>query len=253
MYYVNKLVGFCTNPFCVGMLMIFIGILLWRVRRLSFGFILGAFVWCWIWSMPAMCRWTGLALEKPWLDAGGRVPTAESFPSAGAIVLLSGGMCANTNVTDQGEICMGGDRARFAAQLYHAGKAPKIVLTGLGSRESTIPFMIDLGVPESAMLVDNVSLNTEENAAFISKLFDGAHTNILLVTSAFHMRRSVLMFQKYAPELEVIPAPSDFEVLATCSEDLCPADFLPSAGALARNGIHIKEFVGYWGYKLLRR
>ena len=79
-----------------------------------------------------------------------------------------------------------------------------------------------------------------------------ASPKILLVTSAFHMKRSVLMFRKYAPEIEVVPAPSDFEIVAGCDEPLTFTSFLPNVHALARNSVHFKEFVGYWGYRLFK-
>ena len=75
---------------------------------------------------------------------------------------------------------------------------------------------------------------------------------ILLVTSSWHMRRAVLMYQKYAPGLEIIPAGTDYEEVVND----CPWQFwqyLPSGQALGRNTELAKELVGYWGYWLLRR
>jgi len=237
---------------------------------------------------------TGDALEAQWLDAGGRVPRVESLPSADLIVVLSGGVGSATNVSPYAELYSSADRVWHAARLYKAGKASKIVLTGLDSRDSSIPLLKDFGVPESAILVDNDSKNTEQNAKFTVELLkradatsaslpgergtmrlcepgddaigsiastregralsrpNGEKRKVLLVTSAFHMRRSVLMFHKYAPELEVVPAPSDFEMTVVMSGGWESSWLLPSAGSLERNGMHLKEFIGYWGYRLLR-
>jgi len=268
MYYVNKIVGFLASPLSLGILAAFVAFVLICLcdcakgkKARKYAIFLSGFslVWLWMMSTNAICRWTGIALESPWLGADGKVPCVETYNHADLIVLLSGGMGANTNVSPYAEMYMGADRAWQAARLYNAGKASRIVLTGLDSRESTMPLLMNLGVPSEAMLVDNDSMNTEENAKFTRDLLDrhgllmgGYKPKVLLVTSAFHMKRSLLIFQKYASELEVIPAPSDFEVLSIARDPIRIYDFLPDAGALGRTNMHIKEFIGYLGYKLLR-
>ena len=268
MYYVNKIVGYFSSPLSIAMAFILVGFAIFcffdcakgkTARKLVTSFWGFALVWLWIMSTGVVCRITGEALEKPWLGANGLVPEVNAFPTADLIVLLSGGMGANTNISQYAEMYMGADRVWQAARLYHAGKAPRIVLTGLESKESTVPLLKDLGVPEEAILVDNYSLNTEENAKYTVELLRIANMltgdikpKVLLVTSAFHMKRSMLLFQKYAPELEIIPAPSDFEVLADADVAVSFSAFLPNAGSLSRTSIHFRELIGYWGYKLLR-
>ena len=67
------------------------------------------------------------------------------------------------------------------------------------------------------------------------------------------MRRSVLMFQKYAPGIEIIPAATDYEALTGYDSNMSWRDFVPDAGAMAVNVAMFKEVVGYWGYRLLRK
>ena len=79
---------------------------------------------------------------------------------------------------------------------------------------------------------------------------------ILLVTSAWHMRRSVLMYERYAPNLEVIPAATDYEMAARQRGDAVVyflRELVPDADAFFRSSFLLKEYVGYWGYRLLRR
>jgi len=55
----------------------------------------------------------------------------------------------------------------------------------------------------------NVVKRRQENAKFVETVLATKNTKnakILLVTSAWHMRRSLLMFKKYVPKLDVIPA-----------------------------------------------
>ena len=99
-------------------------------------------------------------------------------------------------------------------------------------------FMRDLGVPETAMLLEEQSVNTRQNAQFIAALMrERDITQIVLVTSALHMRRSVLLFE--AQGLKVIPAATDHEYR------LYPIwrRVLPDADALDGSGRAMKEWV----------
>ena len=255
MYYLNKIVGAFLNPLSISLLLSILALACWRWRRIAFCSLLLSVLWLWFWSTGLVTYWTGNMLEGPWLQQDGMVPKAETLPNADLIIVLSGGMGAATNVSPYAEMYAAADRVWHGARLFKAGKAPKIVLTGLNSRDSSVPLLKDFGVPEESILVDNDSLNTEQNAKFTLDLLKQAgieKPKVLLVTSAYHMRRSLLMFQKYAPGLEVIPAPSDFQATVTMAYDVGIDWFLPSYTALDQNGIQFKEFIGYWGYRLLR-
>ena len=55
-----------------------------------------------------------------------------------------------------------------------------------------------MGVPESAMLLDNTSLNTYQNAVNVKTILQKEHLTgpLLLVTSAKHMPPSMAIFKK---------------------------------------------------------
>ena len=255
MYLLNKIVGGCLNPLVIGLVLIVAGgLCLWRSwRKPGFGLLIGAVAWLWLWSTPMMYRWIGGSLESEWPAV-----KAEDAPTADAIVLLGGGMGSNTNVYPYAEMWNGADRVWHAARLYKAGKAPLVVPTGKGEQESTVPLLRDLGVPESAIVVENKARNTEENARFVEKILEPRNTQntrkrVLLVTSAWHMRRSVLMYRRYAPSLEIIPAAADYEATVNTSHPFCFKDIWPDTNALFANSYIFKEYLGYWGYRLFRR
>ena len=264
MYIINKIVGGCLNPLVIGMMIVVAGgVLLWRGwRKTGFGFLGASFVWFWIWSMPITYRWMGCSLEREW-----PVVRAEDAPKADAIVILGGGMGSNPSMYPYAEMWTSADRVWHAARLYKAGKAPLVIPTGGGERESTLPLLIDLGVPESAVMVESEARNTEENAKFVERLLTASDnpspqlptTNyllptkkILLVTSAWHMRRSVLMYRKYAPNLEIIPAVTDYEATVNTIHPFRFKDIWPDAVVLVANSEMFKEQLGYWGYRLFR-
>ena len=254
MYLLNKIVGGCLNPLVIGLVMVVAsGLCLWRNwRKAGFGLLIGSVAWLWLWSTPMMYRWLGGALESEW-----PVVKAEDAPTADAIVLLGGGMGSNTNVYPYAEMWNGADRVWHAARLYKAGKAPVVIPTGAGERESTLPLLLDFGVPESAVVIEDKARNTEENAKFVERILEPRNTQntrkrVLLVTSAWHMRRSVLMYKRYAPSLEIIPAAADYEATVVTGRPFLIKDIWPDAFMLSANSYLLKEQLGYWGYRLMR-
>ena len=256
MYILNKIVGGCLNPLVIGMGLvllggIFVGL---KRRRLGLGFWAGALGWLWLWSTPMMYRWIGGALEREW-----PIVRAEEAPKADAIVLLGGGMGSNTNVSPYAEMWGGADRVWHAARLYKAEKAPIVIPSGCGERESALPLLRDFGVPDEAILVEDKARNTEENARFVERMInsrvegEGRKHRVLLVTSAWHMRRSVLMYRKYAPGLEIVPAAADYEATVLTGHPFAFKDIWPDAELLFRNSYIFKEYLGYWGYRIVRR
>lgn len=209
----------------------------------------------WLWMTPLTTRVLGLSLEREWL-VDGNVPRVESFPDADVILLLGGGMGAVTNISYYAEMNSSADRVWQAVRLFKAGKAPKIVVSGIGNELTTKGLLLDLGVSTNVLeFVDNAR-NTEEEAKESVKLFEerieGRRPRILLVSSAWHMKRATLMFAKYAPSLEVIPAPADFEATMAANGDFSFKELIPSGLAMGSNECFFHEWLGYWGYKLFR-
>ena len=258
MYGLNKLIGIFLNPISITLILAVVGLILavkWK-PRLGRVLVVTAFVWLYIWSTPMAYRWVGGSLENEW-----SVVIADDAPNADAIVVLGGGMGAKTNTYAYAEMWSGADRVWHAARLYKAGKAPVVIPTGSGEEHATVPLLVDFGVPLSAIVVEGEARNTEENAKFVRDLILSTKNTIdskdkvaraLLVTSAWHMRRSLLMFRRYAPELEVIPAPTDYEATMRIGERFNVYDLIPSADVLSANSYCFKEHIGYWGYKLFR-
>ena len=178
----------------------------------------------------------------------------EQLPQADAVVLLGGGMNAATNVCPYPNLCAAADRVWHAARIFKAGKAPLIVPSGTGCDLCEVPFLVDLGVPREAIRAEAESRNTEENAKFVAELLkDRAHPKVLLVTSAWHMRRALLMYRRYAPDLEIVPAPSDYENTVKRAQPLTGGDFCPDFYALEASCTAWKEILGYWWYRIVRR
>lgn len=98
----------------------------------------------------------------------------------------------------------GADRVVHTVELYKKGIIKKILISGgigrlinPGRREADEIYraMILMGVPSDAMMIENESRNTHESALMVKDLISDQQTH-LLITSAFHLRRSVACFEK---------------------------------------------------------
>lgn len=172
-----------------------------------------------------------------------------------AIVL---GGFAGVDQNGDGYFNSSADRFIQTLKLKVTGRVPKILMSGgNGQLIKTTNFQEAdyvfsqfkaLHIPDSCILVENQSRNTLENAMFskrilIDKKVPGPY---LLVTSAFHMRRSVYTFKKIG--INVTPYPCDFMVGKNA---LTISDFfLPDPQALAQWNFYMKEIVGYVAYYL---
>lgn len=249
---IHKTVGFVLNPLFIGMLLAAAAFALAVLKkRKSVVFALGiALSWFWFWAMPIVGGCLALPLEEDF-----PVELAEDMPKADAIVLLGGGVCGATNYP-YAMLKDGADRAWHAARLWKAGKAPIIIPSNVDAELCDIKLLIDLGVPREAVVLENKAVNTEENAKFVRDILAAKKTKcakVLLVTSACHMKRSLYMFEKYAPEIECIPAATDYQALPWKDEPFKWRHLLPDIGAFARNNAFIHEYIGYYGYKWFRR
>ena len=94
-------------------------------------------------------------------------------------------------------------RVERAADLYKAGRAPYIVLSGAaldgGVSEAQVMAntLKSLDVPASATLMENNSLTTQQNGEYTAHLLQEKQVQqVLLVTSALHMPRAMAIFRK---------------------------------------------------------
>lgn len=261
MYWLNKIVWCVVNPAVVGCALLLLGFCLVlascgsKGRRWTIGlFVSGlALTWFYTWSISAFTRFIGETFEEEFL-VDGKWPTVDSFPTCDAIADMGGGVGSDINQFDHVCLNSSADRAYFSALLWKAGKAPILVPSGKDIVNADRAFLIDLGVPEDAIVVENEARNTEENARFVGRLVQerivGRKARILVVTSAWHMKRTLLMFAKYAPEVDAIPAACDFECMPASGFQWM--ELVPNAEVFGRNSVYFHEWLGFLWYKFFR-
>jgi uncharacterized SAM-binding protein YcdF (DUF218 family) len=175
------------------------------------------------------------------------------------IVVLGGGLEAGVNLVRGGyEMSSGGDRYVEALRLAEQFPTAKILITGgkgtlfqegEGDADTALRFFSAFGIPRDRLIIEDQSRNTAENAEFSKRLVNRKPGETwLLVTSGFHMPRSVGLFRKVG--FPVIPWPADYRTSGVEGVGLFtdnPTD------SLENTTMALREWIGLLAYWLTGR
>ena len=147
---------------------------------------------------------------------------------ADAVVVLGGGVLENFPAVSAADSAIGPRQASVsaaerlqpsslarlsaAAEVYRKTHLPVLVSGGspfLNDSEAAAGklYLVESGVPPEAVITEENARDTYENAVFSKKICDEkGYKKILLLTSAYHMRRAVLSFKK-AGFGQIVPLP----------------------------------------------
>jgi len=170
-------------------------------------------------------------------------------------ILLTGVTSTDTQPDDRVYFHRGADRVVHTVDLYKRGLIKRVLITGgsgrlvtEGRREANDIYkaMLLMGVDSSDMVIENKSRNTYESAVKVKELIGEEPGNLLLITSAYHMRRSKGCFTKVQLRVDVFS--TDFYT----HPRLFTPDILliPKVDALLIWQRLIKEWIGVVAYKL---
>jgi len=170
-------------------------------------------------------------------------------------VLLTGITKTNLETKDRTFFSRGADRATHTFQLYKLGIIKKIIVSGGSGRldgggireaDDIANFLKLVGVPDSALIIENESKNTHESAMLVSEILSKAEGSkeVMLVTSGYHLRRSLACFRKVGIEAAGFAAEPMSE-----PRNLTPETILvPKPEAIIIWQIVMKEWVGFIAY-----
>lgn len=172
--------------------------------------------------------------------------------------IVLGGMMVYDPSLARLQFYRGADRLLQAVELYKLGVIKKIIFTG-GSGSILHPelregvyvqrFLQTLGIPEGDIIIEKESQNTHENAMFTKSLMDEKKIkgDFLLITSGFHMRRSLgcfvaagLVAEPYSTDRYAGPRKYEIDHM-----------FIPNLSIMNDWNNLIHELVGYVTYKLM--
>jgi uncharacterized SAM-binding protein YcdF (DUF218 family) len=189
-----------------------------------------------------------------------RFPRPASDPADVSCMIVLGGAFETEVTTARGGIELNQSADRFVEALRLALRYPqaKILVSGgdgslsgayEGDAAASLRFFEAFGLPRDRLVTETTSRNTDENAENSRQILtDAGLSDCLLITSAFHMPRSVGLFRK--ADLAVIPWPTDFR---TSGKVTLALDFTQPTLNAQQMATATREWLGLAAYWALGR
>jgi uncharacterized SAM-binding protein YcdF (DUF218 family) len=254
MYYVlSKLLWLFATPSNVILVLLVAGALLLRTRvaRLGKRLVgLGAVLFV-VFGLSPVPNWLLLPIEQrfpAWQDDG--------RPLA-AIVVLGGAIDTGISAA-RGQLELNDSAERMVAMADLARRFPTVPVIFTGGAGSPVDgdvtesevveaHLSEFGLAKGRIMFERRSRNTVENARFTREMLDlKAGDRVLLVTSAFHMPRSMGLFRRAG--FDVVAYPVDFR---TRRNDDAWRPFLAASDGLTRTDLAVREWIGLAAARLL--
>lgn len=257
--FLSKFLPQFIYPTGLVFLLLILALVFHRRRRLRIGLLIASVIIL----FTAGNRWvsTSLARSLEWqyqpLTVGVNAPV---------MIVLAGGTEPLEPPRQTVELNGAGDRVLYAAHLYRQGAAPLLLLCGgdipwmdtsaASPAEDMQVLLLEMGVPQEALILETRSQNTSENAANCAGMLkERGIDEAILVTSAAHMPRSMMLFADQG--LKLTPAPTDYAVTGESWAQLWQApgvnlltNLMPSASALGQTTNALKEYIGMLWYRV---
>ncbi|MGE0499908.1 MAG: YdcF family protein [Rhizobiaceae bacterium] len=254
-FYLSEMFWFVAQPLNLAIVLLGLGFLICLFGRRRAG--LGAFILAFL--ILGIATWTSAgALALGVLE--NRFPRPAEPPAGIAgIVVLGGGFEGAINQARGGyELNSGGDRfvetailaRRYPqAKVLVSGGSGAVMLDGEADADTAPRLLEALGVGPERLILENRSRNTHENALFSKELANPQPGEAwLLVTSAFHMPRSMALFRRAG--FEVVAWPTDYRTSGVEGIGLFrdnPIDSMQNAS------MALREWIGLVAYRFTGR
>ncbi len=179
-------------------------------------------------------------------------PWKDGSAKADAIVVLGGGVRDLAWLEQPFEpSCSSKERVVRGITIYRKHRLPLVFLGGNGDPSRTAGpeadamarTALELGVPARDVKAENKSRNTLESAKALKGMIKGR--DIILVTSAFHLKRASAMFKKQG--FRVMPAPAGYRYE---QKKLTLYSFIPHAENLDDSSTAVYEYACLLWYSL---
>ncbi|QBR69999.1 YdcF family protein [Beijerinckiaceae bacterium] len=248
----SKIFWFVAEPVSLAVLVALLGMVLLftRFARAGRALMIGAILVLAIGLLTPF----GALLLRP-LENRFPSPPVEMAAPTGIIVL--GGAVEPTRSEARGQVALNAEAARLTAGVELARRYPdaRLIYTGGSAAfpsegpveaESARQLWLALGVPPERMAFEAKSRNTWENGVLTRNLVQPKPGETwLLVTSAWHMPRSVGIFRRLG--FDVIPYPVAYRTLGDDRDFLSP---IPPSERVFMLDFGVREWVGLLAYWL---
>ena len=245
----SKIFWFLFNPGNVLLLFLVLGVLLlWtRWRRLGRGLVVAAAAVSLFLAVVPVGSWMLGVLED-------RFPPPDELPVRVDGIVVAGGVVNPVLTKDRGQAAINGAVERLFEMAKLAERYPRAKMVFSGGSGSLLnqelkeaplvaPLLRQLGVDPGRVIIEDQSRNTAENAVFSRRLAKPRPGETwLLITSAFHMPRTVGSFRQAG--WRVTPYPVDYR---TRGKGALPFRFNFIGGVASLNSA-LHEYLGLFFY-----
>ena len=213
-FVLSKLLWLVVQPVSLAALLIAVGLALVAGRRRVWGLWVGGTGL----TVLVVSAYTslGLVLIAPLEN---RFARPEQMPAQVSTIIMLGGATDGrvSSARSISELNQSGDRVIETLGLARRYPLAQVVLTGgsgslMGEAESEAAIagrlLQALGVAPGRLVLEEASRNTDENAARTRAMICAVDGTVVLVTSAFHMPRSIGLFERSG--IRVVPWPVDY-------------------------------------------
>lgn len=255
-FFLSKVLDVLLTPLAWGLILIVLAVpwrrprrrATWKRRRLLGG--LGLFV-LWLFSTDFVSNALFHHLEHE------ATPTFRADKVYDAVVLL-GGVGDERIESDTGQISLNDNVERLVAthRLLADGRARYAILSGAASSVAFAEHsearilarqLVLWGISPSRLILEERARNTHENALYSREIaIDRGFANVVIVTSAFHMPRSIECFT-------AVDFPVDSFITDYRAHDVAlnrAAELLPRVSSLLVSSEYFREVFGLWVYRV---
>jgi len=244
MFLISKIVGILINPILWVALLVIVAIVARKPKWKRFLLISATSLF-----MIFTNGWIPTKLTLAWQTPQVELRRGENYQAG----ILLGGYLGHDDNDGRNYFNAASDRFIETVRLYKNGNIGKIILSGSSGSIWKKPFieaenarsvLREIGVPDQDIILEGRSRNTMENALYVKAILDSMQMEgpYLLITSALHMPRASLLFERSG--LQIRPFPCAYMVTPQSAE-FEPDLIIPSAQAIQLWTLLFREVIGY--------
>lgn len=226
-------------PLSIGLILLFLGILYLYLKNYKRAklFLVISLVWIFLISYLPFSNMLLKPLEneyKAYLDIN---------PNIKYLMVLGHGHVTNNEISPHSQLSGSAlMRLTEGIRIFKKLNNAKLILSGYAGDDDITPHAIisknvaiSMGVDENSIITFEKAKDTKEESLFAKELVKDE--KLILVTSAFHMKRAVKLFKE--ENINLIPAPTDF--LAKEKNDYLRE---PNSKELRKTELAFHEYIG---------
>jgi uncharacterized SAM-binding protein YcdF (DUF218 family) len=252
LFWLKKFIAYWLMPlpFCLTAMAVGLVLMRWpRRARLGRALLISGLGLLMLFSNKFVSKWLIRPIEArypamPEFAAG--MPLPAELAACRFVIVLGGGNGNSPGVSANNLLSSSAlSRVAEAVRILHAVPAAKLIVSGprtaTGESHATVLARAAqaYGITPDRILYIDQARDTEEESRAAQRLAQGAR--VALVTSAWHMPRSVALFRSAG--LDPLPCPADFKSHA--HDDVTFDDLLWEVSSLERSTLAIRERIGY--------